>query len=239
MSGVSLFPKAASGSPVPDGGYKTGDFRGGAITLCGDVQKLPGNHDVCTYASWDASPTVGARIKYLSSFFALLTVGGAMGQQLKEIASGRDPANMADPVFWAKAALTGGGLGYLGDFFLSNLNRYGSGLPNMLAGPVVALLSDVRNLRSAISRKYWREKTRILQKSLPLLAAKFITGIHYLVHKIAVASLIADWLFKEADPQGYKKLRRAEKRLLRETGQEYWWRPGQTARIACRILRPL
>jgi len=172
--------------------------------------------------------TFAGRAAYLGSFFIGLTAAGALSVQAYEIASGRDPMNMADPRFWGKAALKGGGLGYLGDFMFSELNRYGSGLQDMVSGPMVQLFSDLRNLTAGNLAEAIEGKDTHAAKELAAFGARYAPGSTLWYLKLAFRRIIADQLQIQADPAAYQRFREVEHKALKDYGQEHWWPPGDT-----------
>ncbi|OYX02033.1 MAG: hypothetical protein B7Z15_19205, partial [Rhizobiales bacterium 32-66-8] len=89
----------------------------------------------------------GARgAAYAGSALITLTLGGMLGNWLKDIAAGKDPRPVDSPGFVLEAMLQGGGLGIYGDFLLADYNRFGNSLASTIAGPVVGLGEDVLKL---------------------------------------------------------------------------------------------
>src|SRR4029077_13798125 len=58
----------------------------------------------------------GMSWKYGATLATVGTVMGALAIQLRNLASGKNPDNMASPSFMGSAILKGGGLGFYGDF---------------------------------------------------------------------------------------------------------------------------
>lgn len=173
--------------------------------------------------------TLGGKAKYLGSFFLGLTAAGALSTQAYEIAAGRDPMDMTSPQFWGKAALRGGGLGYLGDFLFAELNRYGSGLDDMVAGPMISFMSDLRNLTVGNLMELAEGKDTKFAKELLSFGARYAPGSTLWYAKLALRRLILDQLMQEADPAAARRFRQEVVRSRKVYGQDYWWRPGQTA----------
>lgn len=172
--------------------------------------------------------TYGGRAAYLGSFFGVLTLGGALAVQANEIASGRDPMDMTDIRFWGKAALKGGGLGYLGDFMFSELNRYGSGLQDMVAGPVVQFFSDLRNVTMGNLAEAVTGEDTNAAKELAAFGTRYAPGSTLWYLKLAFRRIISDQLQAQADPAAYQRFREIENKALRDYGQGHWWAPGET-----------
>lgn len=120
---------------------------------------------------------ITSKAVYAAWLFIGTTVIGALGEQLSQISKGRDPLNMEDPKFWAKSAMRGGGIGLFGDFLFADQNRYGGGIVNTLAGPVLgsqvpaAIKLTLGNLQELIAegktRNAGRELSRFIEANLP------------------------------------------------------------------------
>lgn len=158
------------------------------------------------------------------------TLMGAMALQLKEVVKGKDPRPMEDTKFWTAALVQGGGLGLFGDFLFSDLNRYGGGLPQQLAGPVVqfgddvirrAFLGNIFEFAAGDETNFGREMVRLMRRYTP--------GGSIWYSRLAYERLLLDQLQLWADPQAKKNLRQQRKRFKRTTGQRFWWNPGTTA----------
>lgn len=160
------------------------------------------------------------RLKYAASLAITTTLMGALAMQLKDVSKGKDPRPMDDPRFWGAALLQGGGLGIFGDFITSTESRFGSGLGETLAGPVVGLASDIGGLGWEAFKEapnYGRQTTKMLKRYLP--------GGSLWYSRLAFERTMLDqmqlWLDPDADEAFDRMERHAEK-----TGQEHWWEPG-------------
>lgn len=164
---------------------------------------------------------------YAGALLISTTFFGGLSLQLKQLAAGRDPRDMRDKAFWGAAMLQGGGLGIYGDFFFANVNRYGGGFSQTLAGPVVQRANDLWNLEagnlvqlaSGEKTHFGRELARFLKGNVPG------SNIWYL--RTAWERNVMDQLQYLADPEAAKAFRRQQRYWQRNYGQEYWWRPGE------------
>ena len=168
--------------------------------------------------------TIGGRVQYLGSLLASTTLLGAFALQVKDVAAGRETRDM-DSAFWGAALTQGGGLGLFGDFILSDVNRYGKGFVESLAGPMGSLVNDtfsltLGNLRQAVVG----DETNVLGE-----ATKFIEDI---TPGVWQTQLLMDSMFDNirmmADPNFEKSLASVRKKRMQEYGQGYWWEPGDT-----------
>lgn len=158
------------------------------------------------------------------------TLMGGMALQLKEIVKGRDPMDMDDPKFWGSALLQGGGLGLFGDFLFSDLNRFGGGLPQQLAGPVVqfaddvirrAFIGNIFEFAAGEETNFGREMVRLMRRYTP--------GGSIWYARLAYERLLLDQLQLWVDPDAKNNLRQQRQRFKNNTGQRFWWNPGTTS----------
>lgn len=171
----------------------------------------------------------GSRAANIALFAAMTTAMGALSIQLKDMAKGRDPRPMDNPEFLQAAILQGGGLGIIGDFAYSTQNRFGGGLATTLAGPGVGFANDTGRLVGDIvgvltgaenaEQKLSRTAVRYLnQYSGP-------TNLWYA--NAAIDRMVWDNLQELTDPEAAKSFRQAERRQVREYGNQSWWQRGQ------------
>lgn len=100
---------------------------------------------------------MGSRVAYASSLFAILTAGGAAAMMLKDASKGYGQRKGLDPFsdenepkdvlkFWGAAALQGGGIGIVGDFLFSDVNRFGGSRAMTVGGPTVGTMGEAWDL---------------------------------------------------------------------------------------------
>ncbi len=85
-------------------------------------------------------PTGIGKIGYSAALIGMTTLLGGVALQLGEIVSGRDPQDTANPQFWSRALLKGGGLGIFGDLMFQDYTKYGSSVGALAAGPLEGTL---------------------------------------------------------------------------------------------------
>lgn len=165
-----------------------------------------------------------------------MTLGGGLALQIKNIVNGKDPQPMEDPRFWMQAMQTGGGFGLLGDFLFADVNRFGHTLGEQLAGPVIGAVTDATrltlgNLTQALQNvfgdkpkdtHFGREIAQNAGRYTPVLSSLWYT-------RAAYRRVFVDQLQFLLDPAAHKSFREQEQRLLRETRQGQFWRPGELA----------
>ena len=178
---------------------------------------------------WTAisEPTVAKKSAYIANLAISTTIMAALAMQLKEISKGRDPRSMDTKEFWGAALLQGGGLGIFGDFLGSNVNRYGGGLSDTVAGPVVNFINDSINLTWGNAKQYIQgEDTNFAGEALKMIET-YLPGKSIWYMNLLFQREMFEQLQLWANPKYQEKLNRLQNKYLRETGQEYWWRPGQ------------
>ena len=168
--------------------------------------------------------TMGGRVQYLGALLGSTTLLGAFALQVKDVAAGRETRDM-DSSFWVSAFVQGGGASLAADFVVSDVNKYGKGFIESLAGPMGSLVNDtfnltIGNVRQAIAG----DETNVLGE-----ATKFIEDI---TPGVWQTQLLMDSMFDNirmmADPNFEKSLSSVRQKRMKEYGQGYWWEPGQT-----------
>jgi hypothetical protein len=154
-------------------------------------------------------------------------VFGAFAMQMRQIVSGKDPRDMADPKFWTAAMLQGGGLGLFGDFMFADYNRFGASMGASLAGPVVGSLESLIKIgdldslgTDADMNKMLADTWKVVNREIPVIRLWY--------SRLFVERLLLDQIEKAADPSYSSRMRRVEKRMKKQTGQGWWWTPGTT-----------
>tara|TARA_R110000744_G_scaffold378415_1_gene494537 strand:+ start:14119 stop:16581 length:2463 start_codon:yes stop_codon:yes gene_type:complete len=172
-------------------------------------------------------PTSGAKLTYFTDFLITTTLMGALAMQLKEMVKGRDPRSMNTPEFWGAAILQGGGLGIYGDFLFSDLNRFDRGLGKTVAGPVVGLGEDLINLTFGNMAELAQGKdTNIASESVKFVN-QYLPGQSIWYARTILERQLFNRLQQMADPKFEQKQRRYQRKLKRDTGQGFWWKPGE------------
>jgi len=167
----------------------------------------------------------GGRMEYGAMMLTSLMVLGYVAMSAKDISKGKDPKDTSDPATWGAAFMQGGGLGILGDFFLTDTTRYGNSMLATLAGPLASTAEDAFQLTIGNAHQVARgndpkagaEAIRFLKSNTPL------ANLWY--SRAAMDRLMLHNLQEMASP-GY--LRRMERRAKKD-GQDYWWRPGESS----------
>lgn len=171
---------------------------------------------------------LGKKGSYFADLIISTTLFGALAMQLKEVSKGRDPRTIMTPEFWGAALLQGGGLGILGDFLFNDVNRFGGGLEQTIAGPVVGFLDDTRRLSIGNVQELATGKDTHFMRELISYAGRYTPGSSIWYLRLALERQVLDRLQTWGDPDAKQRMREIEARYRRETGQRYWWAPGDT-----------
>lgn len=189
---------------------------------------------------------MAAGAKYFAALAVPLTLAGAVYIQLKAMADGKDPEPMGpeNTDFWLRAAIQGGGFGLLGDFIHATEDRFGNSLVETLAGPRASFVGDTLKISAGnaveagaeisaaalgarwpeinAATKAGREATQFAGRWTPILSSHWAT-------RAAYRRLILDQLQWAVDPDADKSFKRKLDHARRERGQDYWWKPGESA----------
>lgn len=176
-----------------------------------------------------ARETRMAGAAYAGSLLFTTALLGGLAMQMKQIAGGRDPQAMDNGSFWMAAMLQGGGLGIYGDFLFGDLNRFGGGFATALAGPLVGKANDFWNLTAGnVAQLASGERTHF-GRELVRFSKGLVPGgtIWYL--RLAYERMLLDQLHYLVDPEAQDAFRRQQRNWARNTGQDFFWRPGEMA----------
>lgn len=177
------------------------------------------------------------KIGYGGALIGTATMLGAVSLQLKEISKGRDPQPMMSDRFLLAAMAQGGGFGIFGDFLFSDVNRFGGGLADTFAGPVVGAASDLLGFGMSVKDASWRAlfggegPEPNPGGQLARLMERYTPGGSLWYLRLAYQRAVIDQLGEMADPNWNDRQARIE-RAARDKGQGMWWRPARGEPLA-------
>ena len=172
---------------------------------------------------------VGWKIGYVAFNIAAMTLMGGLVIQIKNLIKGKEPDEMSNDVFWARAALQGGGLGLMGDFIASETNRFGGGIAETMLGPQVGLASDLIDLTAGNAvQAYLGTDTKIRKEATDLLK-RYTPGSSLWQVRLVTERLVWDQLQLMIDPEAPQYLRERARNQENATGTGFWWEPGEAA----------
>ncbi len=160
-------------------------------------------------------------VRALALMMASSTAFGYAAMSMKDMLRGKKPKPLDNPKTWAAAAAQGGDFGIYGDFLFGEASRMGGGVLATLGGPTVGKADDLFRLWNGI------------KAGDDVSAQAFRTVINNTPYNnLFYTRMAADYLFlyevQESLNPGY--LRRMERRVEQEQGQEWWLRPSEVTR---------
>ncbi|WP_445441708.1 hypothetical protein [Citrobacter freundii] len=222
---MAVITPGAREKMITGGGLQRGTWKGELTRSVFLFKSFPISVVVRHWHRAMGMPSAGGRAAYIAAFIASTTMLGALSQQLNDMASGRNPRDMAGKdaaKFWLGALLKGGGLGLYGDFLLSDHTRYGGGALASMLGPVAGLVDDVVKLGQGIPLNAVEGKSEQTGGDLVKLGKGLTPGANIWYLKAAIDHMIFNQMQEYFSP-GY--LRKMEQRSKKEFNQTYWWRP--------------
>jgi hypothetical protein len=166
------------------------------------------------------------KVGYLPAYVVGSGGAGVLALQLGALAQGKDFYDMSQPSTWGAGLLKGGGLGIMGDFLFSNLNRFGGGMADTLAGPFFGMASDTTNLSVGNLNQMLRgEDTNLTVEALGFLNS-WLPGTRTWYLRLLKERLIVDQIRLEADPKARAKMMRRERDMKRNQGRSSFWPAG-------------
>lgn len=156
-----------------------------------------------------------------AQLFLWMTLFGYGAMAAKDTLKGRVPRDPTDPKTMVAAMLQGGALGIYGDFMLGESSRFGRSILETVAGPVPSTFADLDELRARAMTgdDLAAPAFRTLINNTPFL------NLFYT--RIALDYLILYRIQESMNP-GF--LRRMERRVEKENGQQFYLRPSEVVR---------
>ncbi len=155
------------------------------------------------------------------------TMLGYLANATKDVLKGRSPQDVFDDDYTlntetlTRAFVQGGGAGIYGDFIFGEFNRFGQSPLETLAGPTLGTANDLLKIFAKFrdGDDATADTVRLALRNTPF--------INLFYTKLALDYLFVYELQEFANP-GY--LQRMERRMQRETGQEFYFPPSQAVR---------
>lgn len=171
-------------------------------------------------------PTGSSKAQYAATLLVTGTVLGALATQLRNVTSGKNPANMAEPQFWGESLLRGGGLGFYGDFLYSEMTQHDTSLIPALMGPLATETEQAWNLTGAAAFKSARGEHTDEGAKLVRWARGNVPFLNMWYTKAAFDHLIWNNMQEAANP-GY--LDRMQAKAYNDKGTTWWYQPQEGA----------
>jgi hypothetical protein len=205
-------------------------YKNYAVTLLGNnMTRIVTQKEINNVFMGMKIPTAAARALQATDLVIGATVMGGIALQLKEISKGRNPREVDTPQFLGAALLQGGALSLFGDFLSSSTNRYGGGLAETVAGPVVGLVGDLSKLTIGNITELAQGKDTNFVKEFTRFTGRYTPGQSIWYLNLAFKRLALEQMEQWGDPKARQRYSKQMQKYRRETGQDYWWNPGETS----------
>lgn len=170
-------------------------------------------------------PTASAKGMYAARLIVTGTIMGAVANELRNLISGKDPQNVAEPRFWAEATLRGGGLGFYGDFLYSEATSHDTTLVPALMGPLATEAESAWNLTGGAAFKAARGERTDEGANLIRYAKGNLPFLNMWYTQAAMDHLVWNEM-QEASSPGYLDRMQAKAEATR--GTSWYWDPHES-----------
>lgn len=170
-------------------------------------------------------PTTAGAWQYGARLVVAGTIMGALANQLRNLAGGKDPENIVEPQFWGNAILRGGGLGFYGDFLYGELTSHDTSLIPALMGPLATESETAWNLTGGAAFKAARGEKTDEGAKLIRFGKSEIPGLNMWYTQAAMDHILWNEM-QEAVSPGY--LDRMQAKAQAQRGTTYYWDPHDT-----------
>ncbi len=168
------------------------------------------------------------RGQWIASLVIGSTILGALSNQLKDIAAGKDPEPIDTAKFWARAFAQGGAGGILGNQLQGMFQAQRMDDAARLLTPMGGLALDLKQmalggLHGAENPNQQGTTRETYGIEAAKLARKYTPSLWYT--RLAMDRLVHDTLTRMADPDAASTFQRMRDNA-RKQGTAYWWAPG-------------
>ena len=126
-------------------------------------------------------------------------------------------------------------MGLFGDFFLGDYSRFDRSPISEALGPGVGLFEDLYKATkgnldgwagdrdgdiSQVPKDIAGDLFRVMKRNIPLGSLWY--------GRLALERLMLDNIERMIDPGFDRRMRKYERKIKKETGQEFWWSPGES-----------
>lgn len=178
------------------------------------------------------------RAGYVFGFTGTMTVLGAVGLTLKDLAAGRDPRSWDTPGFWTDAFIAGGAGGIVADFVRTGWDairqKRSADIVTALAGsyfgPVIGAINDVaspyENLLLGISNGDSPHKIAQATGASMTKVTKYMPFNNFWPTRVFVDRWFEDNMQRALNKDASKFFRKQVDNRNKYYKQKFWWKPG-------------
>lgn len=176
-----------------------------------------------------AQQTMQGRVMYGLNLAAGATVMGAMALQVGDIMLGRDPQDMTNPMFWARASTKGGGFGIMGDIISTGQSSWGGGFMSWAGGPIPQAAQDMWDLTFKNGAAVLAGEDANFAKDLARMGKRYLPLGQTPAVGPAIDRLLWDQMQLFLDPDSVDAMAKASQKRQNLTGAGEFWIPGEAA----------
>jgi hypothetical protein len=152
---------------------------------------------------------------------------GAISTQVNEILMGRDPQDMTNPAFWARAAMKGGAFGIVGDIATTGQASWGGGFASYVAGPMPQAAQDTYDLLIKNGVEFLQGKDTNFAKEFARIGKRYTPMGQTVAIGPAMDRLLWDQLQLLLDPDSADAMLKAAQSRANAYGSGDAWLPGE------------
>lgn len=180
----------------------------------------------------------GRAVWMASGLLVTGAMAGALVIELKDLANGKHPRGLRQwqegktpgAGYWLEALLQAGGLGIVGDFLFSGVNRLGGGLSSFIVGPFGGQLDRMRDRTFGNIDEFAKGENMKLSREAVATVRDLMPGGTLWYLRLAKERLLMNQIEHMLDPEAARKSWKGlESRTRKKQHTDYWWRPGQMA----------
>lgn len=160
----------------------------------------------------------------VATIMAVAPLMAAATMQARSVIYGKTPEDMDKPAFWVKSFAASGVFGPFSDTLLADSTRYDYNLADSIIGPAWDLGTGIAKLTGGnLIRAVDPEQDTQFAKDAAKLFQQYSPKIAYT--RLLQERLVYDQLNRMADPTYDSRMIAMEKKMMKEKGQEFWYRP--------------
>jgi len=212
------------------GNNRPGTGKGEAFRAFWHFKNFPLTFTVMHMTRMLSQNGIQGKIAYGTGMAFIMMLFGMVSLQSKQVKGGKDLRDLSSGETWGEAMLQGGGLGIFGDFIGSDANRNGGTFLGTFSGPLVGQTGDAawRLIKGNFDQAAAGEKLNLAYEAWRFTKSNIpFQNLWYT--QLLFERGVADRIDEFVDPKVHRRRRRMIRKMRKEYGQDYFWRPGATA----------
>jgi len=222
--------------PTPDArvrsftsfGSKSGTNSGELVRTAMQFKAFPLTMMMTHLGRGMAQSSMLGKASYIGSMIAMTTAIGSVIVQAKELAKGKTLMDWNDPHLWVSAFRQGGGLGIFGDFITNNgATGHVASVAQQIAGPTFG--GSVQDIYEVMAFANFEKLSEGDYSGFSKNAVDFVInnfpGANIWYARLAIERGLTDHLKRASNPKYDREMRKRMRKMRKETGQKYWFKP--------------